>query len=48
MPNIINKKKNFKRKKIKFTIVTVVLNAEKDLQSTIKSVMEQTYKNMNT
>lgn len=46
MPNIINKKKqNFKRKKIKFTIVTVVLNAEKDLQSTIKNVMEQTYKN---
>ena len=37
-------KKNLK-KKLKFSIITVVLNAEKDLERTIKSVSEQTYKN---
>jgi len=45
--NLFYKKKNnsSSKAKVKFTIITVVLNAEKDLERTIKSVVNQSYKN---
>ena len=35
----------FKSKKPKFSIITVVLNNEKTLEKTIKSVLNQSYRN---
>ena len=35
----------FKSKKPKFTIITVVLNNKKTLERTIKSILNQSYKN---
>ena len=40
-----SKKKIFSKKKQKITIVTVVYNAEKTIESTLKNVTDQSYKN---
>ncbi len=42
---MINKKIKFRRKTPMFSIITVVLNGDKYLEETIKSVISQSYKN---
>ena len=42
---MINKKIKFSRKTPMFSIITVVLNGDKYLEETIKSVISQSYKN---